>query len=43
MTAWKSTEAFQGISDPPKFEKRSGVIGRSPLLADRSPKKRDEH
>jgi len=40
MTAWKSSEAFQGISDAPKFEKRSTVIGRSPLLADRSPKKK---
>jgi serine/threonine-protein kinase HipA len=36
MSAWKSSEAFQGISDPPKLESPSPVIGRSPLLANRS-------
>jgi hypothetical protein len=35
MSAWKSSEAFQGISDPPKLESPSPVIGRSPLLANR--------
>jgi serine/threonine-protein kinase HipA len=33
---WKSNEAFKGISDPPKIENPRKVIGRSPLLADRS-------
>ena len=36
LSAWKSSEAFKGISDPPKLENPSTVIGRSALLADRS-------
>jgi len=35
MSAWKSSEAFQGISDPPKLENPRTVIGRSELLASR--------
>jgi hypothetical protein len=33
MSAWKSNDAFEGISDPPKLENPRTVIGRSPLLA----------
>ena len=36
LGAWKSSEAFKGISDPPKLENPRTVIGRSKLLADRS-------
>jgi serine/threonine-protein kinase HipA len=41
MSPWQSNEAFQGISDPPKLENPRTVIGRSPLLANRTrhPKK----
>jgi serine/threonine-protein kinase HipA len=41
MSAWRSHEAFHGISDAPKLENQTTVIGRSPLLANRSrhPKK----
>ncbi len=41
MSPWKSSEAFEGISDPPKLENPRTVIGRSPLLANRTrrPKK----
>jgi serine/threonine-protein kinase HipA len=35
MSAWEASEVFQGISDPPKLESPSPVIGRSPLLANR--------
>jgi serine/threonine-protein kinase HipA len=35
MSAWEASEVFQGISDPPKLECPSPVIGRSPLLANR--------
>jgi serine/threonine-protein kinase HipA len=41
MNAWKSSEAFQGISDPPKLESPRTVIGRSPLLA--NPKAEKKH
>jgi serine/threonine-protein kinase HipA len=36
---WPAGKVFAGISDPPKLEKNSSVIGRSPLLADRSLKR----
>jgi serine/threonine-protein kinase HipA len=36
---WPAGKVFAGISDPPKLEKTSLVIGRSPLLADRSLKR----
>ena len=36
LSAWKSSKAFEGISDPPKLESPRRVIGRSELLADRS-------
>jgi hypothetical protein len=41
MSAWKSSEAFEGISDAPKLENPRTVIGKSPLLASRAqrPKK----
>jgi serine/threonine-protein kinase HipA len=32
---WKSSEAFKGISEPPKLENPKIVIGRSELLAHR--------
>ena len=35
LNPWKSSEAFKGISDPPKLENPKTVIGgRSELLAD---------
>lgn len=36
LGTWKSTEAFEGVSDPPKLVNPSIVIGRSELLAHRS-------
>jgi serine/threonine-protein kinase HipA len=38
---WPGDKAFGGISDPPKLANPSTVIGRSPLMGDRSktPKK----
>lgn len=33
LSPWKSSEAFEGISDPPKLENPRTVIGRSELLA----------
>jgi len=42
MTAWKSNEAFVGISDPPKLENPRTVIGRSPLLASRKTGKKQK-
>jgi serine/threonine-protein kinase HipA len=36
---WPAGKVFAGISDPPKLEPTSSVIGRSPLLADRSLKR----
>jgi serine/threonine-protein kinase HipA len=39
LSPWKSNEAFEGISDPPKLKKTRAVIGRSPLLANRSKSK----
>jgi serine/threonine-protein kinase HipA len=33
---WPANKAFEGISDPPRLENTMGVIGRSPLLGDRS-------
>jgi serine/threonine-protein kinase HipA len=33
LAPWKSSEAFQGISDPPKLENPRTVVGRSELLA----------
>ena len=33
LAPWKSSEAFAGISDPPKLENPRTVVGRSELLA----------
>lgn len=33
---WPANKAFEGISDSPRLENATGVIGRSPLLGDRS-------
>jgi serine/threonine-protein kinase HipA len=33
---WPANKAFEGISDPPKLESPRSVVGRSPLLGDRS-------
>lgn len=39
LNPWKSSPAFEGISDPPKLKSARRVIGRSELLADRSKSK----
>jgi serine/threonine-protein kinase HipA len=36
LSPWKSSSAFEGISDPPKLKNPRKVIGRSELLANRS-------
>ncbi len=36
LSPWKSSPAFEGISDPPKLKSSRKVIGRSELLANRS-------
>jgi serine/threonine-protein kinase HipA len=33
---WPANQLFEGISDPPKLEAPRSVVGRSPLLSDRS-------
>ena len=33
LSTWKSSEAFEGISDPPKLENPGTVVGHSELLA----------
>ncbi len=33
LSPWKSSKAFEGISDPPKLENPRTVVGRSELLA----------
>ena len=33
---WPANRVFEGISDPPKLEAPRSVVGRSPLLSDRS-------
>lgn len=33
---WAANKVFEGISDPPKLENRQTVLGRSPLLGNRS-------
>jgi serine/threonine-protein kinase HipA len=33
---WPANRIFEGISDPPKLEAPRSVVGRSPLLSDRS-------
>jgi serine/threonine-protein kinase HipA len=38
LSLWKSSKAFEGISDPPKLENPRIVVGRSELLA--RPKRR---
>lgn len=38
LSPWKSNEAFEGISDPPKPENPQAIIGRSELLS--GPRKR---
>ncbi|HEX4489077.1 MAG TPA: type II toxin-antitoxin system HipA family toxin [Terriglobales bacterium] len=40
MPAWRSPKVFQGLSDAPKLERPRTKIGRSPLLADRSKKRK---
>ena len=40
LSPWKSSEAFEGISDPPKLENPRTVIGRSELLAGTQKRKR---
>ena len=39
LSPWKSSPAFQGISDPPKLKSSRKVIGKSELLADRGNKR----
>ncbi len=39
LNPWKSSPAFEGISDPPKLKSPRKVIGRSELLAHRSKSK----
>lgn len=39
LNPWKSSPAFEGISDPPKLKSPRKVIGRSELLANRSKSK----
>jgi len=39
LSPWKSSKAFEGISDPPRLENSKTVIGRSALLA--RPRKHD--
>jgi serine/threonine-protein kinase HipA len=39
LTPWKSSPAFEGISDPPKLKSPRKVIGRSELMANRSKSK----
>jgi serine/threonine-protein kinase HipA len=39
LTPWKSSTAFEGISEPPKLESSRRVIGRSELLGTRSKSK----
>jgi serine/threonine-protein kinase HipA len=39
LSPWKSSTAFEGISDPPKLKSPRRVIGRSELLAVRSKSK----
>ena len=39
LSPWKSSPAFEGISDPPKLKNSRKVIGRSELLANRSKSK----
>jgi serine/threonine-protein kinase HipA len=39
LSPWKSSEAFEGISDPPKLENPQTVVGRSELLAGRGRRK----
>jgi serine/threonine-protein kinase HipA len=36
LGSWKSSKAFEGISDTPKLKSARTAIGKSPLLADRS-------
>jgi serine/threonine-protein kinase HipA len=33
LSPWKSSQAFEGVSDPPKLETPRTVVGRSELLA----------
>ena len=40
LAPWKSSEAFEGISDSPKLENSRTVVGRSELLA---PPRRRKH
>ena len=40
LSPWKSSEAFKGISDPPKLENPRTVVGHSELLAGTRKRKR---
>jgi serine/threonine-protein kinase HipA len=39
LSPWKSSPAFEGISDPPKLENQRTVVGKSELLAGRRRRK----
>ena len=39
LSPWKSSAAFEGISDPPKLKNPRTVIGRSELLSHRTKSK----
>jgi serine/threonine-protein kinase HipA len=39
LSTWKSSPAFEGISDPPKLENPRTVVGKSELLAGRGRRK----
>jgi len=43
MSNWSPNEAFQGLSDPPRLESTRRVIGRSPLLGNRSKRSKTVH
>jgi serine/threonine-protein kinase HipA len=40
LSPWKSSEAVEGVSDPPKLENPPTVVGRSELLAGARKRKR---
>ncbi|MFP5234309.1 MAG: type II toxin-antitoxin system HipA family toxin [Acidobacteriota bacterium] len=40
MIPWKSSSAFEGISDPPKLENQRTVVGRSELLSKKVPRRK---
>lgn len=40
LSPWKSSQAFKGVSDPPKLENPRSIVGRSELLAGTRKRKR---